>query len=212
LTRTVIKANYLRAGAGREAAVRASAQYYGHRPNAEGERRSRDAFDDAWDRIGKEQVNGYLDSSEAQQCEYVYRLTLSPGEDLDGGELKWWTRDVMHEISMNHGDWKGWVHDDQTEHPHTHVIGFTDHKLSREDFEEMRHWGDKSAQVMVEMRREMQQDPMERELASERVQGADGAREGREETAREGQGRDEADRDGRSSGRRATDRERSQGV
>jgi hypothetical protein len=215
----VIKANFLQKGAGRGAAVRASAQYYGHRPNQEGDRSYRDAFDDSGEGITKEQVNGYLESFDATQYEYVYRLVLSPGEDLEEGELKRWTRDVMHDVSMNYGDWVGWVHNDHTEHPHTHVLGFTDYKLSKEHFEEMRHWGDKSAQEMVEIKREMQQDPMEREQSAQVEHGRQGAREGREESAGEEEKRESAarghvrdDQDGRSSERRESDREQTQGV
>lgn len=200
----MVKGNFLLGGAERGAAIQASANYYANRPNQEGGRSSRDAFDDMGDGLTKEQVNGFLQSDEASLYKHVYRLVMSPGADLTGSDLKDWTREVLHDITMNHGKWIAWSHDDHTEHPHSHGLAFTDRKLSRDDFEEMRHWGDKAAEEILWTRKEMQQDPMEREQAAhDKRREQEPADQGREDT--QGQSSDQ----GRSSERRA---EVSEGV
>ena len=140
--------------------MKASARYYGHRPDGEGNRQYRPGFDAERDEIGKDEVYRHAEQGEG---DYAYRIVLSPGEELDGEELKEWTRDVMQGIEEAGGSWAGFVHDDHTEHPHVHVIAHTDDKLSVGHFEEMREDGDTSSQEMLEIRAEMQQDPMQEE-------------------------------------------------
>ena len=77
------------------ATMRASAQYYGHRPDAEGARRYRMGFDGERDEIGKDEAYRHAERGEG---DYAYRMVLSPGEDLSGEELKDWTRDVMQGV------------------------------------------------------------------------------------------------------------------
>lgn len=180
----MVKGNFFPNGAERGTATKASANYYANRPNQEGDRTYRDAFDDMSDGLTKEQVDGFLQSDEASLYKHVYRLVMSPGVDLTGSDLKDWTREVLHDVAMNHGKWVAWGHDDHTEHPHSHGLVFTDGKLSREDFEEMRQWGDKVAEEIVQTRKEMQQDPMEREQAAshDRRREQEPADQGRENT------------------------------
>jgi hypothetical protein len=172
LSRTVIKANYVPAGGGMGATMRASAQYYGHRPDAEGSRRYRTGFDGERDEIGKDEAYRHAEQGEG---DYAYRIVLSPGEDLSGEEIKDWTRDVMQGVEEAGGSWMGFVHDDHTDNPHAHVIAFTRERLERDDFAEMREEGDRSVSLRLEMRAEMQEDPMQEELSARSEQRRDGA-------------------------------------
>jgi hypothetical protein len=167
MTRTVVKANYVRAGGGANATanatMRASAQYYGHRPDADGARQYRPGFDAERDEIGKEEAYRH---AEQGQGEYAYRIVASPGREMDAEELRGWTRDVMQGVEEAGGTWMGFVHDDHTEHPHVHVIAFTEEKLNVEDFGQMREEGDLSAEQALEYRHESERDPMENELSA----------------------------------------------
>jgi hypothetical protein len=151
--------------------MRASAQYYGHRPDAEGARRYRTGFDGERDEIGKDEAYRHAERDEG---DYAYRIVLSPGEDLSGEELKDWTRDVMQGVEEAGGSWIGFVHDDHTDNAHAHVIAFTRERLERDDFAEMREEGDRSASLRLEMREEMQQDPMQEELSARAEQRREG--------------------------------------
>jgi hypothetical protein len=168
----VVKANYVRSGSEMGATMRASAQYYGHRPDAEGVRRYRMGFDGERDEIGKDEAYRHAEQGEG---DYAYRMVLSPGEDLSGEELKDWTRDVMQGVEEAGGSWIGFVHDDHTDNAHAHVIAFTRERLERDDFAEMREEGDRSAELRLEMRAEMQQDPMQEELSTRTEQRREGA-------------------------------------
>jgi hypothetical protein len=176
--------------------MRASAQYYGHRPDSDGVRQYRSGFDGERDEIGKDEAYRHAEQGEG---DYAYRIVLSPGNDLADGELKDWTRDVMQGIEEAGGSWIGFVHDDHTENAHAHVIAFTREKLEREDFREMREEGDQSAESRLEARAEMEQDPMQEETA----------RKQREPVAR-GQGRE--DQEARASEGRGSETEASRGV
>lgn len=178
--------------------MRASAQYYGHRPDAAGVRQYRAGFDAERDEIGKDEAYRHAEQGEG---DYAYRIVLSPGEELDGEELKAWTRDVMQGIEEAGGSWMGFVHDDHTENAHTHVIAFTRERLEREDFAEMREEGDRSCELRLEARAEMEQDPMQEETAVRREQE-------REPVA---QGRDQKEPEARVSGRQGSEMDTSQG-
>ena len=156
MTRTVVKANYVPLGGGRSA-VRASAGYYGHRPDGDGRRGWRPGFDAEREGLGKEEVYGLVREAKG---EYAYRIVLSPGREMEADEVKRWTREVMETVESGGGEWVGFVHDDHTAHPHAHVIAFTGSKLEREDFAEMREEGDRSAELVLEFRAEVTQDPM----------------------------------------------------
>ncbi len=107
---------------------------------------------------------------------------------MDTEELKGWTRDVMQKVEEAGGSWMGFVHDDHTEHAHAHVIAFTRERLDREDFREMREEGDRSAEVRVEARAEMEQDPMqEEELAAQKEQEREPSVQGRGRKEQEAQ-------------------------
>jgi hypothetical protein len=174
----VVKANYVRAGGGgASAAMRASAQYYGHRPDSDGVRQYRSGFDSERDEIGKDEAYRHAEQGEG---DYAYRIVLSPGEELSREELRDWSRDVMQGIEEAGGSWIGFVHDDHTENAHAHVIAFARERLEREDFAEMREEGDRSRELRLESRAEMEQDPMREETAARREREREPVTQGRD--------------------------------
>lgn len=197
MTRTVVKANYLR-GCGAGAAMRASAQYYGHRPDADGARQYRAGFDAGRDEISKDETYRHVERGDG---DYAYRIVLSPGEELSREELRDWSRDVMQGVEEAGGSWMGFVHDDHTENAHAHVIAFTQGRLEREDFAEMREEGDRSRESRLEARAEMEQDSMQTETAARREREREAAT----------QGRGQKEQDASISERRGSEMEASQG-
>ena len=192
MTRTVVKANYVRAGGGASAiasaTMRASAQYYGHRPDSDGARQYRLGFDAERDEIGKDEA---YRRAEQGKGDYAYRIMLSPGEELDREELREWTRDVMQAVEEAGGSWIGFVHEDHTDNAHAHVIAFTPERLEHEDFREMREEGDRSAEVRLEARAQMERDPVQEEETAR----------GEQEREPVAQGRDQREQDARASER-----------
>jgi hypothetical protein len=156
----VVKANYVRLRSGGRAAARASAAYYGHRPDRDGGRGYRRAFDSDRDGLEKDELYG---KAEAAGGGYAYRIVLSPGREMDAEEIRGWTREVMYAAEREGAEWFGFVHDDHTDNAHAHVVAFTDSKLGREDLAEMREEGDRVAERMLESRIEIERDPMQGE-------------------------------------------------
>jgi hypothetical protein len=130
---TISKVNYTRAAVGGAKGMKtartkanASAGYYGDRPNELGEPEHRLAFTPEHDDLTLDQVKSEMREADGR---YMYRVMLSPGENLEQHELRQWTREVMLE---QHGvkSWHGWVHEN-TDHKHVHVIAWTQGKLER---------------------------------------------------------------------------------
>lgn len=162
-TRTVVKANYVQ-GRGAKGAARAhnhanaAAAYYANRPDEDGKRQEREGFTATESGLDLDEIKDELDEAEGA---YMYRMVLSPGEDLDGDDLEEWTRDVMEDFD---GDWVAFAHEDQTDHSHVHVIAFTDEKFDSGDFLDMREAGDESYQQFLE---ELQELKAEAEIEPE---------------------------------------------
>lgn len=135
----VVKANYMQMCPGTRQAAAASANYYSHRPNGEGEREYRPGFDADSDEVAKSEVHERIEQGSGN---YAYRIVVSPGEEMEADELRDWARDVMEPVESTGTHWTGWVHDDHTNHPHCHIIAYTDTRLDRDDFQEMRGEGD----------------------------------------------------------------------
>ena len=151
-TQTVVKANFRRAGfstSNNRGRLERSLEYYSHRPNSDGERQNRPIFG-AEGELTPEEAHAMIQESEA---EYGYRLVLSPGKDMDADQLEDWATALMDELEED-GTVTGWVgvaHDDQTEHPHAHVIAMTSRRLDGDDFRALRLEGDLEAErVMLE--------------------------------------------------------------
>lgn len=149
-TRTVVKANFKRSGgSSARSSLKKSADYYAHRPDADGLRAQRLAFGVDHDELGRDSVQAMIDDA---QGEYAYRMVLSPGRDFDEEGLIDWTRGVMRELEREHNaEWAAYAHGSQTEHPHVHVIAFLDERLDRDDFKHLREHGDLEASMVVTM-------------------------------------------------------------
>jgi hypothetical protein len=154
---TISKVNYTRAAVGGAKGMKsartkanASAGYYGDRPNELGEPEHRLAFTPEHDDLTLEQVRDEMREADGR---YMYRVMLSPGENLEPHELKQWTREVMLE---QHGvkSWHGWVHEN-TDHKHVHVIAWTQGKLERRDLDGFRRDGDRVLEQTLERNREL---------------------------------------------------------
>jgi hypothetical protein len=157
---TISKVNYTRAAVGGAKGMKtartkanASAGYYGDRPNERGEPEHRLAFTPEHDDLTLEQVRGEMREVDGR---YMYRVMLSPGENLEPSELRQWTREVMLEQG-GVKSWHGWVHEN-TDHKHVHVIAWTEGKLERRDLDGFRRDGDRELERTLEYRKELAQE------------------------------------------------------
>ncbi len=148
-SRTVAKANYRRlSGASARGRLRASLDYYQHRPDADGSRGSRPVFG-ADGALSADDADAMIEGTHAP---YGYRVVLSPGVEMDASDLEVWTRAVMEHL-VEEGTVSGWLgvaHAEQTDHPHAHVIAFTGRGLDREDLGALRLVGDVEAERVTE--------------------------------------------------------------
>jgi hypothetical protein len=118
-------------GDGARGKVGASARYYGHRPNAEGQKEWRPAFSETHGGLSKEEVKGLVGHAEGS---HAYRMVLSPGKEMDEGELRTWTRDVMAS-----GWERGWF-GGQAAHEPSHYEEAYYGALGREYGEDFARW------------------------------------------------------------------------
>lgn len=147
--RTIAKANFRKAGSGNRAKLQNSMNYYLHRPDRDGDRQNRPVFG----RDGELEISEAREIINESEADYGYRLVLSPGREMNGEELEEWTQALMDDLEED-GVVVGWVgvaHDDQTDHPHSHVIAMTSRRLDTDDFRALRLEGDIEAErVMTE--------------------------------------------------------------
>ena len=158
----IVKANYVRAGKGSKAKIRASGRYYTNRPDHNGDRTYRSAFNKEGDTLTKEELSTHLERA-VNDHHYHYRMVLSPGAEAHtNGDLKAWTRDVMGEMELQHGGKLTWVavehaHDGaHTEHAHVHVIASTDRTLRRDELGELRTEATQSWERQMDYLRELE--------------------------------------------------------
>ncbi|AFZ69426.1 relaxase/mobilization nuclease (plasmid) [Deinococcus peraridilitoris DSM 19664] len=150
-TRTVVKAKYtrLRSSSGKLSRsavgrVKDSAEYYAHRPNAEGQRAYRAGFNGSQDELTKYEVAQIIER-EGEKWDLAYRMVLSPGEEMGKEDIREWTKDVMKRMGFQDHRYVAFAHageDRHTDNAHVHVIAFTDEKLGREQLRYMREVGD----------------------------------------------------------------------
>jgi hypothetical protein len=164
MTRTVVKANFVRASAHGQPAMRqaatSSARYYSERNDRDGERQERLAFTSDRDGLSLAEVR---ESIAARDETLAYRMVLSPGVAMGDDDLRDWSRSVMLEVDETLDRDTGYVayiHSDQTEHPHVHAIAFTNDRLDREDFAALREVGDQSLERIAERENSLEIDPM----------------------------------------------------
>jgi hypothetical protein len=165
-TRTVIKANFVRASVngqpGMRQAVTASARYYSVRNDRDGERQERQAFTSDRDGLSLAEVRESIASRDEM---LAYRMVLSPGVQMGAEELRDWARTVMLEVSETldrDTRYVAYIHSDQTEHPHVHAIAFCNDRLDRSDFAALREVGDQALERIVERTNDLEIDPMTR--------------------------------------------------
>jgi hypothetical protein len=163
-TRTVIKTNFVRASAkGQKAMLRSvgtSAQYYSVRADRDGERQERLAFTSESDALSRVEVAAVIALREES---LAYRCVLSPGMQMDDDDLRSWARAVMLEVSetLDHDTgYVAYLHSDQSEHPHVHVIAFANDRLDRADFAALREVGDQVLESIAERENSLEIDPM----------------------------------------------------
>lgn len=162
---TVVKANY--ASGQNKPVLKGNLRYYQTRPDASGARQQRPGFDAERDDLERKDV--YKTVEDANET-YVYRVILSPGEQLEADELRAWTREVIAGLESERGEkltWAAYVHDDP-EHSHAHALLFTNKKLDRDDLRYMREAGDKTLQQWAAVRQQLAHDPLEGELEESR--------------------------------------------
>lgn len=150
-TRVVVKANYVRVGGPRGPSAAgagkafASANYMMFRPGQDGEHRQ--AFNG--ERVmDPHEVHQFVGES-CKHFPYAYRVVMSPDRNF-GHETtqEWAARTLMAAghtqfFVVAHAGEKG-----HTGHPHAHAMVFTDRKLTRDDFKDLREYGDVQAKVM----------------------------------------------------------------
>jgi hypothetical protein len=91
----------------------------------------------------------------------------------------------MQGIEEAGGSWIGFVHEDHTDNAHAHVVAFTRERLEHEDFREMREEGDRSAEVRVEARAQMERDPVQEEETARRQQEREPVAQGQDQREQE---------------------------
>jgi hypothetical protein len=165
-TRTVAKANFVQSrgvkGSRRaHAHMNNAGSYYATRPDEQGVHQDREGFTMDEDHLERVEWHSEIAGMEGT---HAYRIVLSPGEDIKGDELKEWTREMMSEARELVGDqWVAWVHDDQTDHPHVHIVAFTDGYVDKGEFERIREYGDQSSERILERRQGWEVDPLVKE-------------------------------------------------
>ncbi|GHF60794.1 hypothetical protein HNQ07_004285 [Deinococcus metalli] len=153
-TRVVIKANYVRVGGPRGPSAAgtgkafASANYMMFRPGEDGAHRQ--AFNGK-EVMDPDDVHKFVGES-CKHFPYAYRVVMSPDHNFGNETTQEWAARTLtaagytHFFVVAHAGEKG-----HTEHPHAHAMVFTDGKLTRDDFKDLREFGDVQAKVM-EMR------------------------------------------------------------
>ncbi len=150
-TRVVIKANFVRTrgsggpNAGGVARAFASANYMMFRPGEDGEHRQ--AFD------GQQVMNPHeahlFVGESCKHFPYAYRVVMSPDRNFGTETTQDWaartlvTAGYTRFMVVSHAGDKG-----HTEHPHAHALVFTERRLTRNDFRDLRECGDVQAKVM----------------------------------------------------------------
>lgn len=150
-TRVVVKANYVQTGGARGPSSAgagqafASANYMMFRPGEDGEHRQ--AFN-GQQVLNPDEVHQFVGES-CKRFSYAYRVVMSPDRNFGSETTQEWAARTLKAAGhtqffvVAHAGEKG-----HTEHPHAHAMVFTDRKLTRDDFKDLREYGDVQAKVM----------------------------------------------------------------
>ena len=133
----VVKANYVKSGAGKKARAKATIRYIADRPGKDKEKTARELFGPDG-KLTKEQARRMID--EAAKGTLFYRLIISPDprredshKDLNLSELTIQTIAELEDRLKTSIQFAAVVHDDHAPHRHIHVLALLSKKLSRAD-------------------------------------------------------------------------------
>ncbi|CAM3306360.1 Relaxase/mobilization nuclease domain-containing protein [Deinococcus saxicola] len=141
----VVKANYIQVGKGNSAgrgSAFAAVNYMMFRPSEDGENRK--AFDG--ERLLEPHEVHQRVGDQAQAHKYAYRMVMSPDRNFGEKTTEQWASDTLKKLGydnhvvVSHAGGAG-----HTAHPHAHALVFTDARLERLDFQQLREFGDVQA-------------------------------------------------------------------
>jgi hypothetical protein len=139
----VVKANFVKRGAGERDRAKATVRYIADRPGKDKEKTRRELFGTDG-RLTKEQARRMID--EAQKGTLFYRLVISPDpktedslKDLNLSELTIQSIAELEDRLKTSIQFAAVVHDDHAPHRHIHVLVLLSRKLSKADINFLRH-------------------------------------------------------------------------
>ena len=152
----VVKANYVKRGAGEKGRAKATIRYIQHRRDRDGERASRALFgsDGVMDR-----KDAYRIIDEAPRGSIFYRFVISPdpkredrNHDLDMRDISEQTIKALEDLldAKEPIEWIAATHADHTPHLHTHVIAVVPKRLYQADLAFLTH---RATKASLEQRR-----------------------------------------------------------
>jgi hypothetical protein len=138
----VVKANFVKSGAGEKGRAKATIRYIADRPGKDKEKTARELFGPDG-KLTKEQARRMID--EAAKGTLFYRLIISPDprredshKDLNLSELTIQTIAELEDRLKTSIQFAAVVHDDHAPHRHIHVLALLSKKLSRADINFLR--------------------------------------------------------------------------
>ncbi len=154
---TVVRARY-GASAGKTSAA---VNYYTQRPDDEHiQQEERQGFSKGQEELSREEMY-ILAKQQDEQKSYGYEMVLSPppenSKDMSNEELQSWSKGVMMDLEARHGEdmkWIAVVHEHK-EHPHVHVMAWTNEKLDRADLNAIRESANRSLEQGYSYRSEL---------------------------------------------------------
>jgi hypothetical protein len=162
----VVKANYVKRGAGERARAKATIRYIADRPGKDKQKTTRELFG-ADGRLTKQQARRMID--EADKGTLFYRLVISPDpktedslKDLNLSELTIQTIAELETRLKTTIQFAAVVHDDHAPHRHIHVLALLRKKLEKVDINFLRH----KATAVAKLQRRILELKSERSLAA----------------------------------------------
>jgi hypothetical protein len=138
----VVKANYVKPGAGEKGRAKATIRYIADRPGKDREKTTRELFGPDG-RLTKEQARRMID--EAEKGTLFYRIVISPDpktedslKDLSLTELTIQTIAELEHRLKTTIQFAAVVHDDHAPHRHIHILALLSKKLSKADINFLR--------------------------------------------------------------------------
>jgi hypothetical protein len=130
----VVRANYVKRGAGERATAKANIRYIQARPGRDKEQRTRTLFGAAGF-LSRYEAYQFIDEG-AKQGRYFYRLKLSPDPEREDSQrdlnMQKLTRQMMRRLEKRLGTglpWAAALHDDHTDIRHVHILAAIPRRL-----------------------------------------------------------------------------------